>query len=98
MPCFPLKELASKKKNICTSRSFSKNVSGIEGLKEAISNYANSCAYKLRKQQSCTCRISVFIHTNPFKPTDKQYKGFTSIVLDTPSNDSIELILSLIHI
>lgn len=91
-PCFPLKERANKKKNICTSRSFGKNISNIEGLKEAVSNYANSCAYKLRKQQGCTSRISVFIHTNPFKPTHKQYRGFTSIVLDTPSNDSIELV------
>ena len=92
IPCFPLEEQASKKKNICTSRSFSKSVSGIERLKEAVSNYANSCAYKLRKQQGCASRISVFIHTNPFKPTDKQYKGFTSLTLDTPSNDSIELV------
>ena len=92
IPCFPLEEQASKKKNICTSRSFSKSVSGIERLKEAVSNYANSCAYKLRKQQGCASRISVFIHTNPFKPTDKQYRGFTSLILDTPSNDSIELV------
>ena len=91
-PCFPLEKQAGKKKNICTSRSFGKNINSIEGLKEAVSNYANSCAYKLRKQQGCASRISVFIHTNPFKPTDKQYKGFTSLVLDTPSNDSIELV------
>ena len=57
-----------------------------------MSNYANSCAYKLRKQQGCASRISVFIHTNPFKPTDKQYRGFTSLILDSPSNDSIELV------
>ena len=91
-PCFPLEEQANKKKNICTSRSFGRSVSNIEELKEAVSNYANSCAYKLRKQQGCASRISVFIHTNQFKPTDKQYRGFTSIVLDTPSNDSIELV------
>ena len=29
---------------------------------------------------------------NPFKPTDKQYRGFTSFILDSPSNDSIELV------
>ena len=92
VPCFPLEKQVSKKKNICTSRSFSKCIGNIEGLKEAVSNYANRCAYKLRKQQGCASRISVFIHTNPFKPTDKQYRGFTSLTLDTPSNDSIELV------
>ena len=90
--CFPLEEKSNKKKNICTSRSFGKSISNIDGLKEALSNYANSCAYKLRKQKSCASRISVFVHTNPFKPTEKQYRGFTSLVLDTPSNDSMELV------
>jgi DNA polymerase V len=92
VPCFPLEENASRKKNICTSRSFGKTVKNIESLKEAVSTYATNCAYKLRKQKSCATRISVFIHTNPFKPTDKQYKGFTSFILDTPSNDSIEMV------
>ena len=92
VPCFPLEESAARKKNICTSRSFGKAISTIEGLKEAVGNYATNCAYKLRKQKGCAARISIFIHTNPFKPTDKQYKGFTSFVLDTPSNDSIELV------
>ena len=92
IPCFPLEEIASRKKNICTSRSFGKAVKQMEDLKEALSTYASTCAYKLRKQKSCASRISIFIHTNPFKPTDKQYKGFTSFVLDTPTNDSIELV------
>ena len=92
IPCFPLEESASRKKNICTSRSFGKAVKQMEDLKEALSTYASTCAYKLRKQKSCASRISIFIHTNPFKPTDKQYKGFTSFVLDTPTNDSIELV------
>ena len=92
IPCFPLEESASRKKNICTSRSFGKAVNQMEDLKEALSTYASTCAYKLRKQKSCASRISIFIHTNPFKPTDKQYKGFTSFVLDTPTNDSIELV------
>ncbi|MGC6470993.1 MAG: Y-family DNA polymerase [Flavobacteriales bacterium] len=91
-PCFPIEQNASRKKNICTSRSFSKSITTIDELKEAVSNYASNCAYKLRKQKSCTTRVSVFIHTNPFKPSDKQYKGVTSITLDTPTNDSMEVV------
>ena len=92
IPCFPLEEHAGRKKNICTSRSFGKKITHIEDLKESVSNYASNCAYKLRKQKSCAKRISVFIHTNPFRTTDKQYKGFTSFVLDSPTNDSMEII------
>lgn len=90
-PCFPLEQNASRKKNICTSRSFSKAITSLEELKEAVSNYTSNCAYKLRKQKSCATRISVFIHTNPFKPSDKQYRGITSFTLDTPTNDTMEL-------
>ena len=50
-PCFPLDQGASRKKNICTSRSFGKSVTTIDELKEAVSNYASNCAYKLRKQK-----------------------------------------------
>lgn len=92
IPCIPLQQDASRKKNICTSRSFGKHITTISELKEAVSNYASNCAYKLRKQKSCASRISVFIHTNPFKPSDKQYKGITSITVDTPTNDSVEIV------
>ena len=92
IPCFPLDENSSRKKNICTSRSFGKKVTDIKDLKESLSNYASNCAYKLRKQKSCATRVSLFIHTNPFKPTDKQYKGFTSFILDSPTNDSMEIV------
>ena len=92
IPCFPLEEQANRKKNICTSRSFGKKVTDMAELKESVSNYASGCAYKLRKQKSCATRVSVFIQTNPFRPTDKQYNGFTSFLLDSPTNDSMEII------
>lgn len=91
-PCFPLEESSSRKKNICTSRSFGKEVKTIEELREAISSFANTCAYKLRQQKSCAKRISVFILTNRHKPNAKQYKGLTSIVMDSPTNSSLEIV------
>jgi DNA polymerase V len=92
IPCFELEENAKKKKNICTSRSFGEKVSSLEELKESVSSFASDCAYKLRKQKSCASRLSVFITTNPFNPKAKQYKGFTNIKIDTPTNDSIEIV------
>jgi DNA polymerase V len=91
-PCFALEESTNRKKNICTSRSFGKEVKTIEELRQAISSFANTCAYKLRQQKSSAKRISVFILTNIHKPNAKQYKGLTSIVMDTPTNSSIEIV------
>ena len=92
IPCFVLEENAKQKKNICTSRSFGKEISQLHELKESISSFANDCAYKLRQQKSCATRITVFITTNPFKPQAKQYKGMTSLTMDSPSNDSIQIV------
>jgi DNA polymerase V len=91
-PCFALEESAKQKKNICTSRSFGQKIDNLEELKESISTFANDCAYKLRQQKSCATRISIFITTNPFNPKAKQYKGLNSIKIDTPTNDSIEIV------
>jgi DNA polymerase V len=91
-PCFPIEENSKQKKNICTSRSFGKEVTHFEELKESISSFANDCAYKLRQQKSYASRVSIFITTNPFKPQARQYKGLTSIKIDTPTNNSIEIV------
>lgn len=91
-PCFDLEENAKQKKNICTSRSFGKKINTLEELKESVSSFASDCAHKLRQQKSCAARVSIFITTDPFNPKAKQYKGLTSIKVDTPTNDSIEIV------
>ena len=63
---FPL-ELVKKEKNICTSRSFSKDIYDFSILREAVANYANKCAQKLRKEKSCCKYVGVFLNTNYFK-------------------------------
>jgi len=91
-PCIPLESQKARRKNICTSRSFGKEVVELSELKEAVSTFTANCALKLRQEKSCAKRITVFILTNRFKPQAKQYKGFTSIVLDPPTNDNMELV------
>ncbi|MEO6546572.1 MAG: Y-family DNA polymerase, partial [Ferruginibacter sp.] len=61
------------KKNICTSRSFGKLSTDITLIQEAVSNYAATCAEKLRRQKSCCKEINIFINTNPHKTEEKQY-------------------------
>jgi len=80
------------KKNICTSRSFGKLTYDKEILQEAISNYAASCAEKLRRQKSCCSEMNVFISTNPHKTEEAQYKRAINIDLARASNDTAELI------
>ena len=70
--CVPIEDM-SKKKSICTSRSFPSMVSDFETLRTSISNFAAHCAEKLRRQQSAASIVSVFIDTNHFREDLPQY-------------------------
>ncbi len=86
-------ELEEKaKKTICTSRSFGNMLTDYAPLREAVANYANACALKLRRQRTCAGEIMVFINTNTFNPKDAQYAKNALLKLPMATNDSIELV------
>lgn len=76
--CIPIEYEIPDKKGICTSRSFGKNVTTFNELKEAISTYTTTASEKLRSQSSKCFRITVFIRTNPFRINDRQYSNSCS--------------------
>jgi len=90
--CYDLELNTTRKKNICTSRSFGKEIKEYNQLKEAVSTFANNCSTKLRKEKSCCSKITVFLKTNPYKPKTKQYNPYISLSFNTPTNDSIEIV------
>ncbi len=90
--CFLLNDTPNRKKNIRTSRTFKKDLNSLDQLKQAISSYTMNCAQKLRKQDCVAKYISVFITTNLFSNQKKQYGQYKSYLLNTPTNDSIELV------
>ncbi|WP_285546396.1 Y-family DNA polymerase, partial [Dyadobacter frigoris] len=85
-----LDEVADKKSIACT-RSFDKNYSLYDEMKERIVTYATICAEKLRKQDSCCNVLQVFIVTNFFRQDQPQYSMSITINLPFPSNSSLEL-------
>ena len=92
IPCIESLYQPRPKKNICTSRSFGKLLGNKDEIKIAVANYAALCAAKLRKQKTCCKKVHVFVQTNPFKITDKQYFMSITIDLETPSNNAGEII------
>ena len=94
--CYPLDFSRNRKYNICTSRSFGKEIKELQKLIEVISIYANICAFKLRKEKSCCTTVSVFISTNRFKKNIIQYHPYEMIRCDVPTNDSVEIIKAAI--
>ena len=90
--CFPIKVKIKRKRNICTSRSFRKEISKLPQLKEVIASYASNCAAKLRKEKNYCKTISVFLNTNRFRSKIKQYHPYRVVKLHTPTNDSAEIV------
>lgn len=90
IPSIDMEEIQAKK-NIATTRSFEKNYTKLEQLKERVTTFAVSCAEKLRKQKSCCNTMMVFIHTNGHRQDLPQYSRNIVVKLPFPTNSSIEL-------
>ena len=92
-PCFDMVNGWRRKKSILTSRTFGHEIDNFKGLAQALSTYASMCAAKLRKEGSCAKSIHIMIFTNPFKQNYRMnYKGSKTIILDTPTNDGLEIV------
>jgi len=72
--CFSL-ETDQPKKTIISSRSFGHPVNQLTELEEAISHFAAIACAKLRKQQSKTHSIYVFLQTNLFSLRETPYSN-----------------------
>ena len=81
----PNEEL-TKKKSICTSRSFNGMIGDLETLRTHVSNYAARCAEKLRMQNTVASIVGVFLNTNAFREDLPQYWNFQEQRLITPTN------------
>lgn len=85
-------EVPTKKKTICTSRSFSGMIGDVEALRTHVSNHAARCAEKLRRQGSVAATIGVFLNTNAFREDLPQYCNYDETRLFTPSNATITVV------
>ena len=89
---YDLEILKNRKKSICTSRSFGKEINDFNNLKEAVCNFANNCARKLRQENSVCSKVSIFLMTNRFNLIVAQHNPTITMHFDTPTSDSMEII------
>ena len=86
-----LEESRSPKKAIATTRSFEKNLTCFEDLKERISTFSICCSEKLRSQKSNCNSIYVFIKSNRHQKNKLQYRNGIVMTLPYGSNSSITI-------
>jgi DNA polymerase V len=86
-----LEESRSPKKAIATTRSFEKNITDFEGLKERVSTFSICCSEKLRNQKSNCNSIYVFVKSNRHQKNKLQYRNGIVMTLPYGSNSSITI-------
>ncbi|MBQ6311617.1 MAG: Y-family DNA polymerase [Bacteroidales bacterium] len=80
------------KQTITTSRSFGELVSDLSQLQCAVSNFAASCAQKLRAQHSCAMYATVFLMTSVFREDLPQYFNNATYIFEEAEDSTIGLV------
>lgn len=88
IPSIEWEDIPPPKKGICIARSFGQLLTQKKDIAEALANYTAACAAKLRKQNSCTSLLQVFIQTNTHRQQDKQYFNAVTIQLPLQTNST----------
>ena len=90
--CLSLEDIVADKQQIVCSRSFKRRLTQYHELAEALASFSSRAAEKLRKQQSVTGSISIFVRTNDHNADEPQYQRSIRIVLNQATSDTRKII------
>ena len=90
--CMELEDITPNKQQIVCSRSFSRRLNTYSELSQALSEFCSRAAEKLRRQNSVTGCVSVFIRTSPFNPQEPHYERSATLKLTAATQDTRTLI------
>lgn len=91
--CLPMTFAPPRRKSIAVTRSFGRPIDVFAEIEQAIATYATRAAEKLRRHQLVAAAMQVFVLTNRFSKTDRQYVNQVSFAIE-PSSDAFALISS----
>ena len=90
--CLALEEMPAPKKGVASARSFGRPVESLAELEEALATYTARVAEKLRAGHLLASHVQVFVTTNPFSESQRQYTAGAQAGLPRPSNRTPDLI------
>jgi len=90
--CISLEEAPPPKQQIVCSRSFGERVTTYEAMRQAFCQYAERAAEKLRGERQFCRHIAVFVKTSPFAVNEPYYGNVASEKLQTPTQDTRDII------
>ncbi|EGS9018070.1 Y-family DNA polymerase [Salmonella enterica] len=94
--CISLEEAPPPKQQIVCSRSFGERVTTYEAMRQAVCQYAERAAEKLRGERQFCRHIAVFVKTSPFAVKEPYYGNVTSEKLMTPTQDTRDIIAAAV--
>jgi DNA polymerase V len=89
--CIDFQDAPAPRQQIACTRSFGHPVTELVPLIEAVTEFASRAAERLRKQNSFTGSVLVFIHTSPFRK-DPQYSRSMVVPLRRPTADTAHIV------
>jgi DNA polymerase V len=93
---FRFEEAPPPKQQIVCSRSFGERVTTYEAIRQAICQYAERAAEKLRGVRQFCRHIVVFVKTSPFAVNEPYYGNVASETLMTPTQDTRDIIAAAV--
>lgn len=90
-PCLELEEVAAKQQIVC-SRSFGTRITDYNEMRQAVCQYAERAAEKLRQEKQYCRQIAVFVKTSPHAENEACYGNQASGQLLTPTNDTRDIV------
>ena len=94
--CISLEEAPAPKQQIVCSRSFGERVTTYEAMRQAVCQYAERAAEKLRGERQFCRHIAVFVKMSPFAVNEPYYGNVASEKLMTPTQDTRDIIAAAV--
>lgn len=94
--CISLEEAPRPKQQIVCSRSFGERVTTYEVMRQAVCQYAERAAEKLRGERQFCRYVAVFVKTSPFALNEPYYGNVASEKLMTPTQDTRDIIAAAV--
>ena len=90
--CMEVDDAPPPRQQILVSRSFGTPITHVDGIVEAVSEFASRAAERLREQGSVAGAIGVFFTTSPFRQIDRQHGVNVTLPLVRPTGDTAALV------
>ena len=95
--CVGMTGEAATRKSIAVTRSFGHLVTTWEEMREAVASYATRAAEKLRSHGLQAAAMQVFMNTNTFSKTDRQYSAGKTIAIEATA-DTLAMIPAAVRL